>query len=88
MWTVATKKPAKTNPESSAKQYDLSTQEKAIWGMISAKFALADEKERSASEIRQTAEILKEQWLKAMLSQRAINDAGVIRVLGVVGAAE
>jgi hypothetical protein len=93
---VATKK-KQDEAKSNGKQYDMSVQEKAIWGMISAKFELASEKERSANEIRQTAQILKEQWLKGMLSQRSIKpdqkinvdiDAGVIRVLGVAGPVE
>lgn len=73
-----TKRSKKVQPI--GKQYKFSNAEQATYGMISAKFMLADEKAKSAVEIRQTAQMLQDQWLQNMLAQRSIDTKRKINV--------
>ena len=89
--TVATSKKTKeknTNPKGKrsqkvqpiGKEYKFSQAETATYGMISAKFALADEKTKSAVEIRQTATMLQQQWAQNLLAQRSIKNTDKVNI--------
>lgn len=63
-----------------ATRFEMTANEKAVWGMISGKYELAVEKEKSAREIRQTAQMLQNVWVKSLLSSRSIPETERVNI--------
>lgn len=85
----AKKAPGKEGP---GKSHKFSQIETATWGMICTKFELANEKEKSGRDIRQSAQMLQQSWLQGIMKRCSIpedarmnvnTEEGTITVMGV-----